>query len=118
MRSEVGAACPFTRLVLLLDLLPDLLDLFAVPVVVFEAVVPAAGLCVVLLAALVVCAPPAAGNVKLPTAMAARINRVIRRLCCVVRIAGQLSRSIVSCPRELLPEGTWSSPGRRYGAGL
>jgi hypothetical protein len=74
-------------LVLLLDLLPDLLDFFAVPVVVFAEVLPVAGLCEVLCAA-VVCAATTEGSVKLPTAIAARIRRVIRRFFCCVRMAG------------------------------
>src|SRR5258708_18284140 len=117
MRSVVGAACPFTRLALGLELFPDLLDLFAPPVVAFAEARLVAGLCEVLLA-LVVCAAPAAGSVKLPTVSAARIKRVNRRLFCCMRIAGRNCRSIVSSPLEPRPEGTWSSPGRRCGAGL
>src|SRR6266849_6373001 len=116
MRSGVGTACPFTRLDPRVELFRDFPDLFAVPVVVLEPALPVAGLCEVLLA-LVVCATAAAGSIKLPTANAARIKRVIRRLFCNVRIAGLICRSIVSCPLEPRPEGTWSSPGRRCGAG-
>jgi hypothetical protein len=44
MRSAVGAACPFTRFVLLLDFLPDLLDFFPVPVAILAGPPPVAGL--------------------------------------------------------------------------
>jgi hypothetical protein len=53
MRSVVGAACPFTRLALRLELFPDLLDLFAPPVVALAEALPVAGLCEVLLALVV-----------------------------------------------------------------
>src|SRR5580692_751199 len=106
MRSGVGAACPLTRLLLRLELLRVLLDFFVVRVVVF-AVEPVVGFWDVL-RALLVCAAKAAGSVKLPTAIAARIKRVIRRLFCSVRIAGRMCRSIVSSLPEPRPEGTWS----------
>src|SRR5580698_8263043 len=107
MRSGVGAACPLTRLLLRVELLRVLLDFFVVRVVVFAVVVPVVGFWDVL-RALLVCAAKAAGSVKLPTAIAARIKRVIRRLFCSVRIAGRMCWSIVSSLPEPRPEGTWS----------
>src|SRR5208283_2952646 len=107
MRSGVGAACPFTRFDLFLEeLFPDLLD--------FPGVVPAGlgwdalallGVVLWLLLAGALCAA-AAGRVKPPAAVAARIHPISDCLQSKVRITGLMRRRSITCRRpEQRPAG-------------
>src|SRR5215468_1768314 len=125
MRSVVGAAWPFTRL---------LLRLVAFLVFVVAALLPeaecvfAAFALVALLLALVACAllwaapfcvvaALAAGSTMPPAARATKMPSLLR-LCSNLFIADESACLIVWYPPAQLPAGTWSSHGRRCAGAL